>query len=305
MCSFHTLRFVAKTIVLLGVLWGFGANLQARDDKELRKYYTKALRLHIYNVDRALLEADEASQLSSVRLVKLSNDFEALKLKLSPAKQIDFKEKLTGLSNAKGAQLIEQLLEYRRWVLTSFRVIDIPNQNPNLTEAQIVYRRQCAACHGATGLSDGKLAMNKRFPMNPPPTNLKKLAEKGLWTPFSYYNLLLTGVPGTSMQAYDVDMTDSERWSLAFYLSAYPFSEPNKSTWDAEELWAKGQSEQRGEWQKALGSLDILAEKSDYELKKTLQVPEGNHPRSGVNGDSEVVFLRRTLPFLSNAPRKR
>lgn len=123
-------------------------------------------------------------------------------------------------------QLREQLMQ-------GLDISLVPRRMPDMEKAASQYSQHCAACHGVTGLGDGSAAET----MKPAPTNFHdhdRARERSL---FGLFNTITLGVEGTEMAAFD-DLSDSERWGLAFYVGAMhtPALERAPAAWQETPL---------------------------------------------------------------------
>lgn len=75
------------------------------------------------------------------------------------------------------------------------------------------YMTNCMICHGDKGLGDGVAAAS----LTPKPRNLTKDQFKNGLTKEKVYETLSKGLPGTAMPPF-AQLSDSERWSLVFYI---------------------------------------------------------------------------------------
>ncbi|MBD3648095.1 MAG: FTR1 family protein [Pseudomonadales bacterium] len=103
----------------------------------------------------------------------------------------------------------------RTGLMTSYDVVLTPREPPNLRTAAARYGTQCAVCHGAAGYGDGPAAQG----LFPPPTNFRDQSRAEQRSLYGLFTTITLGVEGTSMVGQP-EMTDSERWSLAFYIGA-------------------------------------------------------------------------------------
>lgn len=90
---------------------------------------------------------------------------------------------------------------------------EIPPQNPSLVIGAGVYLSRCAACHGEKGAGDGPAGRG----LTPAPANLtdaKLLADATL---LDFYRRVTIGVAGTTMPAFEGQLTPEERWAVAAY----------------------------------------------------------------------------------------
>ncbi len=101
----------------------------------------------------------------------------------------------------------------RSRIMNSFEVVAVPAQQPDFTLAQQLYSNNCAACHGVTGMGDGSAAMG----LEPAPTNFLDTIRASQRSLFGLYNTITLGVSETAMRPFG-QLSDHERWSLAFYV---------------------------------------------------------------------------------------
>ena len=80
-----------------------------------------------------------------------------------------------------------------------------------------LYRRNCAACHGAEGKGDGTRAAM----MDPKPANLTDAEMQKEMTDAAYFWKISEGVPHTFMPAFEDKLTDQERWCLVCCLRTF------------------------------------------------------------------------------------
>ena len=102
----------------------------------------------------------------------------------------------------------------RQMVVARFDMPVTPHEAPDLARAQALYMDNCASCHGERGQGNGPMARD----LEPPPTNFLDLARYNDRTVYGLYSTISLGVEGTAMQSFAASLTESERWSLAFYV---------------------------------------------------------------------------------------
>jgi high-affinity iron transporter len=98
----------------------------------------------------------------------------------------------------------------------------IPSKYPNLQNGKIVFKTECAKCHGEFGMGDG--AEGKE--LNPKPRNFQDDVRMKTISPFSAFNTIRLGIEGTGMRAHP-SLDDEQVWDVAFYLISLryqPFS---------------------------------------------------------------------------------
>ncbi|OOZ41093.1 hypothetical protein BOW53_05005 [Solemya pervernicosa gill symbiont] len=139
---------------------------------------------------------------------------------IKPALKIDAQQ-LVDTINARqqSSVIIELTAAMRRQVMNAYEVVSVPGKAPDTLLAQQLYQENCAACHGETGLGDGTAANG----MEPAPTNFLDIERHRQRTLFGLYNTITLGVSETGMRPFN-ELSDHERWSLAFYVGALPYT---------------------------------------------------------------------------------
>ena len=142
-------------------------------------------------------------------------------------------------------------------VIKAFNIATFPTNGLDFQKAKQIYAQSCVGCHGVSGAGDGPLGKN----LEPKPTNFHGLERMQNISPFQAYNTITLGVNGTGMASYSF-LSEKDRWSLAFYVSAFRY---------------KGNS--------ANGSYEVplkdLASKTDLELLSKYNIEE----------EEEALFL--------------
>jgi len=109
---------------------------------------------------------------------------------------------------------IRQIIaDMRHQVINTYQITVIPKVQPDLKRGAMLYANNCASCHGANGAGDGPAAVG----MEPPPVDFTDKDRYQQRTLYGLYNTMTQGVEGTGMMAY-TELSDEERWSLAFYV---------------------------------------------------------------------------------------
>ncbi|AOS96914.1 Ferrous iron permease EfeU precursor [Microbulbifer aggregans] len=83
-----------------------------------------------------------------------------------------------------------------------------------------LYQDNCAACHGEAGMGDGPLAAQ----LDPPPINFHDRERAENRSLLGLYDAISEGLEGTSMGAF-LQLSEQQRWSLAFYVGGMAFDE--------------------------------------------------------------------------------
>ncbi len=101
----------------------------------------------------------------------------------------------------------------RELLMTNYNIVLTPKGIPDLARAQQLYSENCVSCHGETGMGDGVAAVG----MEPAPTDFHDKDRARQRSLFGLYNTITLGVGGTPMLARP-DLSDMDRWALAFYV---------------------------------------------------------------------------------------
>lgn len=98
--------------------------------------------------------------------------------------------------------------------LGSAGALELPTRALNVGRGSQIYQRECASCHGPTGLGDGPAAAG----MEPPPLPIGSAADMFGATPTLLYRVLAVGIKGTAMTGYADRLSADERWDVVAYL---------------------------------------------------------------------------------------
>ncbi len=96
----------------------------------------------------------------------------------------------------------------------------LPSRPPSLARGAVVFREQCAACHGETGRGDGPKAKSLK---GPPPANFTDPAVMGGISLLQIYRRIAVGTPGTAMPEFGDDLSAEDRWAVASYVAAIQY----------------------------------------------------------------------------------
>jgi high-affinity iron transporter len=118
--------------------------------------------------------------------------------------------------------IAELAAQIKREILALNLVEISPDIWPSVIAGQKLYMAQCSSCHGEKG--DGKGLATAG--LEPAPTNFTDVEIMNAFSPFQAYNVIQTGIPGTSMISYS-ELNDKEIWDLAFYINSIQFEEKN------------------------------------------------------------------------------
>ncbi|SNR97688.1 high-affinity iron transporter [Methylobacillus rhizosphaerae] len=159
------------------------------------------------------------------------------------------------ISKADGNAVSATANDLRLAVIQAYNLTVAPKDIPDLNRGARLFGETCAACHGATGHGDGPLAKG----LEPEPSNFHDQDRMRMRSIYGLYNTITLGVNGTPMQSYAA-LPETDRWSLAFYVSTLRATDAQKSA--GEQLW------QQGKGKAALGSLKQLVMQAPAEAEQ-------------------------------------
>ena len=77
-----------------------------------------------------------------------------------------------------------------------------------------VYDKNCASCHGPTGLGDGKMGEQ----LNPKPSNLTDAEWKHGPSDGEIFTVIKDGIKGSPMKSFNSKMTTKQIWDVVNYV---------------------------------------------------------------------------------------
>ncbi len=104
-------------------------------------------------------------------------------------------------------------IETKNKVIAASGLTITPSTYPNLQNGKIVYRTECAKCHGDKGYGDGSEGKD----LKPEPRSFQDDERMRTISPFSAFNSIRLGVDGTGMKAHTT-LNDEQVWEVAFYV---------------------------------------------------------------------------------------
>lgn len=129
---------------------------------------------------------------------------------------------------------VAALANQLRWSLIKAYSISIaPKRSPDLRAGALLFGNNCTSCHGAAGRGDGALAAT----LNPKPSDFRDRVRQSQRSVFYLYNTISLGVTGTAMPSFK-QLSEDERWVLAFYVSNFFSSEEEKGK--GAQFWQEG-----------------------------------------------------------------
>jgi high-affinity iron transporter len=115
-------------------------------------------------------------------------------------------------------------------MLAAYPVPIAPKEVPDVSQGAMLFKENCAACHGLLGNGKGPDAAK----LSTPPvafTNVTRARKRSL---AALEQVITQGIDGTAMQSF-ADLPEQDRWSLAFYVGHFAFSKQDVQR--GERLW--------------------------------------------------------------------
>ncbi len=139
----------------------------------------------------------------------------------TPAFLITAQQLQDAIENKAPASVVRPLTErIRQQLLALSPQLSLPNSLLPVDTTRALFLQSCAACHGATGQGDGPIAGG----LQPPPTDFSDKFRARNRSLLGLYDAISKGLDGTAMPAFP-DLSDQQRWSLAFYAGSLAFQE--------------------------------------------------------------------------------
>ena len=173
-------------------------------------------------------------------------------------------------------------------VLVAYRLGASPDAVPDVASASALYARQCAACHGATGAGDGPAAAS----LDPPPIDFTDAHRASQRSPFSLYQVITQGLPGTSMASYS-HLSDADRWALAYHVGSMAYSREDAAAGAA--LW-NGTPQHR-----PVQTLQELSNSSPADLARTVGDVQARQIIAYLRSNPSAVAQRTSVEGLGLA----
>jgi len=154
------------------------------------------------------------------------------------------------------APVVEQARELQSGLISAYEIRIAPSSPPDMRRAAALYAMSCASCHGVSGDGAGPAASG----LDPAPTDFTDPVRASRRSVRGLFNTISLGVEGTAMGAF-AELSDNERWALAFYVSQYAASEAEREHGAA--LWSQGKEDSH------LRSVDdlVAATPADAEIR--------------------------------------
>jgi high-affinity iron transporter len=93
--------------------------------------------------------------------------------------------------------------------------LDLPTRRVDLAAGRALFERNCASCHGLTGLGDGPAAQG----MNPAPPAIGAYDAVRDVSPAQMYRIVSVGISGTPMAGWASVLSPDARWDVVTYVN--------------------------------------------------------------------------------------
>ncbi|MBI4209756.1 MAG: FTR1 family protein [Deltaproteobacteria bacterium] len=152
--------------------------------------------------------------------------FESLKntVSLDPAVQSDLDQRLQLLSQwiqerADEGMLASFSAQWGEDLAKAFKVglNLLPKGKPSISSGAKLYQEKCSLCHGSMGGGDGPAAAG----LEPKPAHFNDPERMGNRSPQDLFQIITVGIKGTSMVAWENQLSEVERWDLASILHLF------------------------------------------------------------------------------------
>jgi len=162
------------------------------------------------------VEMQQFANLIVDKISNLPNDNSKL-ISLSLALQ----QAVNNKDNSAKIQNISQAI--RQQLLALSPALVLPKHLLAKEQTQVLFKENCAMCHGNTGRGDGNLART----LSPQPTNFTDQSRALNRSLLGLYDAVTNGLDGSAMRSF-ANLSERQRWSLAFYVGGLAFkNQPN------------------------------------------------------------------------------
>jgi high-affinity iron transporter len=135
------------------------------------------------------------------------------------------------LNKADGNEVAEAARSAGQQLAQLYNVRRTPRAVPDLKMGAELFHGKCVSCHGQHGFGDGPTAAK----LDPPPINFHDRERAMERSVYGLYSAISLGVEGTKMRSFSKEMSESQRWALAFYVSNFAFSDEQRNS--GEKSW--------------------------------------------------------------------
>lgn len=137
-------------------------------------------------------------------------------------------------AHAPFAEVSALATETKNKVIAASGLSIIPTKYPDLRNGKIVFKTECAKCHGPSGMGDGPEGKD----LDPQPRNFQDGERMKTISPFTAFNTIRLGIEGTGMKAHPT-LSDEEVWDVAFYIVALRYQPLSGNPYLAQETTQK------------------------------------------------------------------
>lgn len=124
-------------------------------------------------------------------------------------------------ARAPGSDVARASATARAAIAARFELKESPDAPPDEARGRALYAERCASCHGASGHADTDAAKA----LEPRPTDFHARSISGKMSPYRVFTTTEYGVPNTAMAPFP-ELTDAERWDLAFWVASLDHERP-------------------------------------------------------------------------------
>lgn len=138
------------------------------------------------------------------------------------------------IHDKKGVEEIRQMsASLRGTLLGLIPQLSLPERVLSQEKIRPIFETTCGSCHGVSGQGDGVLAAQ----LDPTPTDFTDKERALNRSILGLYDAITNGIDDTAMPAFQ-QLTEQERWSLAFYVGGLAFqsSEPTHNELNITKL---------------------------------------------------------------------
>lgn len=133
-----------------------------------------------------------------------------------------------------GEKVATKTAKLKQQLISSYAIAVAPAHVPDMQTIATLFESKCASCHGAVGDGNGPLAKT----LSPSPSNFHDMERQHSRSVYDLFNTISLGVAGTPMPTFNKQLTEQQRWGLAFYVSQ--FSATDEQREQGKKLWSMG-----------------------------------------------------------------
>lgn len=196
---------------------------------------------------------------------------------------------IVAVANRRPPDEVKSMEERFAGALGSEAALELPKAAIDLAEGRALYERNCASCHGLSGMGDGPASAS----MNPRPPAVGDAATMRDVSPATMYRILSVGIGGTPMPGYAAEMTPEQRWNIVSYLLSLRATPPQLA--EGEGLFAQRCMQCHG----PLGAGDGVAARALSRLPQEI----GSFSWQAARSDEQLAFVvRQGMPGTAMPP---